>query len=64
MLLHVLLLPQVAVAIMHKMDRAKHADKAATAKAFARALHDAWGVGNPECQNGLLLLMAISDRQV
>jgi uncharacterized membrane protein YgcG len=49
---------------MHKMEHAKHADKAATAKAFAKALHDAWGVGNPECQNGLLVLMAISDRQV
>lgn len=56
--------PQVAVALMHKMDHAKHADKAATTQAFAKALHDAWGVGNPECQNGLLLLMAISDRQV
>ncbi|WIA12293.1 hypothetical protein OEZ85_012349 [Tetradesmus obliquus] len=55
---------QVAVALMHKMDHAKHADKAATTQAFAKALHDAWGVGNPECQNGLLLLMAISDRQV
>ncbi|KAF6250917.1 TLP18.3, Psb32 and MOLO-1 founding proteins of phosphatase-domain-containing protein [Scenedesmus sp. NREL 46B-D3] len=55
---------QVAVALMHKMDHAKHADKAATAKAFARALHDAWGVGDPECQNGLLVLMAINDREV
>jgi uncharacterized membrane protein YgcG len=55
---------QIAVALMHKMDHAKHADKAAAAQAFAKALHDAWGVGNPACQNGVLLLLAISNREV
>lgn len=42
----------------------KQADKAATAEAFARALHDDWGVGNPACQNGALLLLAVGDKQV
>lgn len=49
---------------MHRMEVSKHADKAAAAKAFARSVHDTWGVGNPACQNGVLLLMAIGDRQV
>lgn len=65
-LLHVLSLAplQIAVALMHKMDRAKHTDKAAAAQAFAKALHDAWGVGNPACQNGVLLFVAIGNREV
>lgn len=54
---------QVAVAVLHRMDTRKHADKAAAAKHFARTLHDQWGVGNPSCQNGALLLLAIGDRQ-
>ena len=49
---------------MHKMDHAKHADKAAAAQAFARALHDSWGVGDPMCQNGVLLFVAIGNREV
>lgn len=55
---------QVAVAVFHRMDLSKHADKATTAQRFARALHDSWGVGNPDCQNGALLLLAVGDRQV
>lgn len=55
---------QIAVALMHKMDRAKHADKTAAAQAFAKALHDAWGVGNPACQNGVLLFLAVGNREV
>ena len=27
-------------------------DKAAVAERFARALHDDWGVGDKECNNG------------
>jgi hypothetical protein len=43
-----LALPQVAVALMSKFEAG--ADAAATAKAFARALHDSWGVGDAACQ--------------
>lgn len=56
--------PQVAVAVFHKMSGAKHSDKAVEARDFARALHDRWGVGKAECQNGALLLLAVGDRQV
>jgi hypothetical protein len=55
---------QVAVAVFHRMSTAKHGDKAVAAQEFARALHDRWGVGNPDCQNGALLLLAVGDKQV
>lgn len=55
---------QVAVAVFHRMDLSRHADKATAAQRFARVLHDSWGVGNPDCQNGALLLLAVGDRQV
>jgi hypothetical protein len=29
---------------------------------FARALHDAWGVGSALCNNGVLVLIATADR--
>lgn len=55
---------QVAVAVFHRMKAGKHADMGDAAQHFARALHDYWGVGNPDCQNGALLLLAVGDRQV
>ena len=36
---------------------------AGSAGAFARGLHDAWGVGHAECNDGLVLLLSIGDRQ-
>lgn len=54
---------QVAIALMSKFEAAGGVDAAATAKAFARALHDSWGVGEAACQNGVLLLLSIGDRQ-
>lgn len=56
---------QVAVAVMQKMDTKKqHGDAAAAAQAFAKQLHDSWGVGHAECHNGVLLLVSVSDRQI
>jgi uncharacterized membrane protein YgcG len=53
------------VAVFHRLDHRKSGgDKAAAAREFARALHDAWGVGNPACQNGALIMLAVTDRQV
>merc|ERR1719492_724861 len=31
---------------------------------FARSVMDSWGVGKPACNNGILLTMAIQDRQM
>lgn len=59
-----LFLLQVAVAVLRKMDLGQGEAPAEAAQAFARALHDAWGVGDPACQNGVLFLLAVDDRQV
>jgi uncharacterized membrane protein YgcG len=54
---------QVAVAVLQKMaDDRRSLD--ARAKNFATKLHDGWGVGDAECQNGVLLLVAIDDRRM
>lgn len=55
---------QVAVAVMRTMDVPSGQDAAAEAQLFAKALHDAWGVGLRECNNGVLLLLSVDDRQV
>ena len=55
---------QVAVALMRKMDlRAGESPEEGAAR-FARQLFDAWGVGDAGCNNGVLLLLALQDRQV
>ncbi len=33
------------------------------AEAFARQLHGAWGVGRAGCDDGVLLLLSVQDRQ-
>lgn len=57
-------LHQVAVALMRKMAVPPGEPAAAQAQIFARSLHDAWGVGDAACNNGVLLLLSIEDRQV
>ncbi len=39
-------------------------DKAATAASMAKGLHDAWGVGDEQCNNGVLMLLSVGDRQM
>lgn len=56
--------PQVAVALMQRMAMAPAQDPAEAAQSFAKALHDDWGVGDVQCNNGVLLLLSIDDRQV
>ena len=55
---------QVAVAVMESMAVPEGESPAAQAASFAKALHDAWGVGDAACNNGVLLLLAVQDRQV
>lgn len=54
---------QVAVALMQKMQN-PGSDASASAERFAKALHDAWGVGHQACNNGVLLFLAVQDRQI
>jgi uncharacterized membrane protein len=49
---------------MRKMDFAAGTAPADAARAFAKDLHARWGVGDAACNNGVLLLLAIDDRQV
>lgn len=49
---------------MERMALAPSQDPAAAAQAFAKSLHDAWGVGDAQCNNGVLLLLSVGDRQV
>lgn len=39
-------------------------DRGAAAEAFAHAVHAAWGVGSAACNNGVLFLLALDQRQV
>lgn len=55
---------QVALAIMQKINIASTVTPADAARTFAQSLHDAWGVGFAECNNGVLMLLAVDDRQV
>ncbi len=49
---------QFAIAIMRKMALPM------TAETFAAALHNQWGVGHEECGNGIVLLIAVENRQM
>lgn len=57
-------LPQVAVAVMRRIVVPAGSTPAQTAHDFAKALHAAWGVGDAACENGVVLVLAIEDRQV
>jgi len=53
-----------AVAVMNKMKVEEGEQPAAVAKEFAKTLHARWGVGSSECDNGVLMLLSVDDRQV
>lgn len=57
---------QVAVAIIEKMSMKSVAtsDAKVAAERYARGLHDTWGVGSSETNDGVLVFMSIADRSV
>lgn len=55
---------QVAVAIVNKMDFSFWSGGANAAYEFARTLLDAWGVGDPECNNGVVIFVSVEDRKM
>ncbi|KAA8497354.1 hypothetical protein FVE85_1083 [Porphyridium purpureum] len=64
---------QVAVAIIAKMDFGTGSASASKlpeyllarhAEAFAKQLHDAWGVGDAQCNFGALVFISVVDRRV
>lgn len=54
---------QVAVAVVESMIRGT-GSKEDRAFQFAKDLHDRWGVGDADCQNGVVLFLAIKDRAI
>lgn len=55
---------QVAVALVKSMKLQHGRDEAEQAAAFAKAIHQKWGVGASTCDNGLVLFLSKNDRQV
>lgn len=55
---------QLAVAVIDKMSIGTGADIDASAEKFARTLHDSWGVGSAEKNDGILIFLSIQDRAV
>eukprot|EP00889_Picochlorum_renovo_P002123 jgi/Picre1/29153/NNA_004546.t1 len=55
---------QIAVAVMKKMKVEHSMDPQGAAREFAKQLHARWGVGMAECDNGVLVLLSVGDRQV
>ena len=57
---------QLAVAVANRIS-ANYLPGAALdrkARAFALALHDTWGVGDPSCQDGIVLFLSKEDRKI
>lgn len=55
---------KVAVAVVKRMQMAPASNPSDVAEAFATKLHNQWGVGDAACNNGVLLFLAVQDRQV
>uniref|UniRef100_A0A7S3MD19 RING-type domain-containing protein n=1 Tax=Spumella elongata TaxID=89044 RepID=A0A7S3MD19_9STRA len=56
---------QVAVAVVKKMDLSEFgSDIDVAAKSFCRTLHDTWGVGSVEKNDGVVVFASVEDRVV
>lgn len=55
---------QVAVAVMKKMKIEGETTPKEMAETFAKVLHARWGVGLAECDNGVLVLLSVDDKQI
>eukprot|EP01124_Arcella_intermedia_P002177 TRINITY_DN111_c0_g1_i1.p1 TRINITY_DN111_c0_g1~~TRINITY_DN111_c0_g1_i1.p1 ORF type:complete len:404 (+),score=78.85 TRINITY_DN111_c0_g1_i1:681-1892(+) len=55
---------QLGVALMNKFHIPREEDAPTAARHFAKDLHDKWGVGHVDCNNGILFLLSKTDRQI
>ena len=55
---------QIGVAVLKKMRDFPGQSVEETAEKFTKHLHDSWGVGHTDCDDGVMLLLSIHDRQV
>ncbi|KDD74804.1 hypothetical protein H632_c1063p0, partial [Helicosporidium sp. ATCC 50920] len=54
----------IGVAVAARMSTSSGESLPESARAFAQAVHDAWGVGDRACNDGLLVFLALEQRQV
>ena len=55
---------QIGVVVLNRMSAIPGEPVEETAKTFAKHLHDSWGVGHAGCDDGVMLLISILDRQL
>ena len=55
---------QIGVAVLNQMSGIPGEPVEETAKTFAKHLHDSWAVGHAGCDDGVMLLISILDRQL
>ena len=55
---------QIGVAVLNQMSGIPGEPVEETAKTFAKHLHDSWVVGHAGCDDGVMLLISILDRQL
>jgi hypothetical protein len=55
---------QVAFALASKVAIPNFGSKENTIEAFAKGLHDRWGVGHAQCNDGIVLMLSANDRYV
>ena len=55
---------QIGVAVLNQMSGIPGEPVEETAKTFAKHLHYSWGVGHAGCDDGVMLLISILDRQL
>ena len=54
----------MGAAIVSSVERGSEESLAEASERFADAVFDKWGIGDEGCGNGVLLLLAVEDRQV
>ena len=55
---------QIGVAVLNQMSGIPGEPVEETAKTFAKHLHDSWAVGHAGCDDGVMFLISILDRQL
>lgn len=55
---------QDAIAIVNKMDIRFSSREANKDVKFAQALHAAWGIEDPECDNGVIIFISVADGEM
>lgn len=55
---------EIGVALVKNMDYSEGETSAESAQRFAKFLHNDWGVGKRECNDGAVIFLSVNDRQI